>query len=116
MMENKEHVNNDVTAAMIGFNMFGQCVDFQTEEKLEDTFVTFKMKILDIIYTCTIPKEDMLVQSNVEAAWQGLLKEFFIRHAVGNNKIFKHGSRELSADEKEAAETKKRAKKAGLIL
>lgn len=101
-------------AAGVGLNMFGYCIDFKVEEKLEDTFVTFKMNILDICYSVQVPKHEMDNIQNVRDAWAQLIHDFAIRHAIGNNKVYTDGSRDLTEEELKVKESAK--KKSNLIL
>lgn len=101
-------------AAGVGINLFGQCIDFKVDEKLEDTFVTFKMNIMDICYSCQVPKHEMNDVKNVRAAWGQLIENFGIRHLMGQNKVLQGGTRDLTDEEIKAQEEQK--KKSGLIL
>lgn len=101
-------------AAGVGLNLFGQCIDFKVDEKLEDTFVTFKMNIMDICYSVQVPKHEMDDINNVRSAWKQLIQDFGIRHLLGQSKVIQSGNRDLTDEEIKAQEKQK--KKSGLVL
>ncbi len=104
----------ETDAAGVGYNLFGQCVHMRVDEKLEDTFATFKLNVMGVLYSLRVPKHEMNDINNVRSAWTQLLQEFAIRHELGQSKAFHDGSRDLTEEEVKARDEQK--KKSGLIL
>lgn len=88
------------SAAMIGIEMLGQCVDCVTETRLDSPNVVFKLKILDIVYSVEVLPNDAATEQGCKDAWQHLLTQFAIRHAAGNRMLYSDGSRDLTDEEK----------------
>ena len=104
----------ETDAAGVGYNLFGACIEMKVEEKLEDTFATFKLIVLGICYSARVPKHEMNDINNVRSAWAQLIQEFGIRQELGQSKHFHEGNRDLTEEEIKARDDMN--KKSGLIL
>jgi hypothetical protein len=91
---------NSEQLSMLGIEMLGQCVDCTAETRLDDPNVTLKLKVLDLVYSVTVPPHDLETLDGAKNAWEHLLTQFFLRHAAGNRMMYQDGSRELSDEEK----------------
>jgi len=87
------------TPEKMGWELIGQSMNLRVEEKLENTYATFTLNFLGISYSVQVPKHEMNEPSNWRDAWGQLLSEIAIRHELGNSKLYKHGSRELTEEE-----------------
>lgn len=97
--------------SMMGIEMLGQCVDCTAETRLDSPDVTFKLKVLDIVYSIQVRPEDASTPEGAKHAWEHLLSQFFLRHAAGNRMVYSDGSRELTDEERKIrADTDKRLK------
>lgn len=87
------------TAEEMGWEIVGQSLNIRVEEKLEDTFATFTLNFMGIAYSCQVPKHEMNDPKNWRDAWGQLLSECALKHAMGNQKLYKDGSRDLTESE-----------------
>ena len=95
------------TPEKLGWEILGNALNLRVEEKLEDTYATFTLNFMGIAYSLQVPKHEMQDASNWRAAWGQLIQDCALRHAMGNQKLYKHGSREMTEDEAKALEDSK---------
>lgn len=96
---------------MLGINMLGHCVDCSVEVPIDAPHHIFKLKILDIIYSVSVPSHEAVTEDGAKSAWEHLLQQFFLRHSLGNNKLYSHGERELTEEEQAMLQGKRPDKK-----
>ena len=85
--------------SMLGIELLGQCVDCSAEYKMDSPDVTFKLKILDVVYSVQVAHHEAMTIEGARSAWKHLLEQFFLRHAAGNRQLYAEGSRELTEEE-----------------
>lgn len=108
---------------MMGIELLGQCVDATAEQLPDQPEYLFKLKILDIVYSAVIPKNEAESETGAKEAWKHLLEKFFMRHAAGNRALYNEGNRELTDEEKAIIEMpvnrkqrREKRSKSGLII
>lgn len=93
----------------MGWELIGQAINIRVDEKLENTFATFTLNFMGIAYSCQVPKHELNDPNNWRDAWGQLIQDCAVRHAMGNQKLYQDGSRELTEDEMKAKEAKKKS-------
>ena len=94
------------TPEKMGWELVGQSINIRVEEKIENTFATFTLNFMGIAYSCQVPKSEMSEPKNWRDAWGQLLHECALKHAMGNQKLYKDGSRDLTEEEQSYMEKK----------
>lgn len=104
MLESVNLSNKDMIE--IGMDLVVQIIKFEVDDKLEDTFITLKLKVLDIVYSVCVPKHEATDPKNIRDGWSQLIEMFVIRHGMGNKQVYQEGSRKLTDQELELLDKK----------
>jgi hypothetical protein len=71
----------------LGIDLLGTIVDCKVETSLDNPNYTFKFKILDLVYSISVPTVDTDTEAGIKNVWEHLFTQFAINHERGYKMI-----------------------------